>query len=286
MHMFICLLFISIILIEQKKTSECISNTFKIPRILWVYWDGRMPGEIRYMLHNLKNNMDNYSIIFLTRSTTRNYLNFTQYPPGLSEYPRANKADYYRFNLLYMYGGIWLDSSTFMKNSSFLDHFIERIEDEGVEFGGFNSFYPIPYHIELGFMISYSHSDFIYYVIKEMDYCIKIGRREYMKKRIDEGILIYSKDIYNNKNSSSHYGVFFCFYVCMQTVVQRYYNNNPPVLLLRSEDYFYKLHTYCNFKAKCIIENFNNDVNKDIYPIVIFTSGTRKRISFPEIDTI
>lgn len=285
--MLIYLLFISIIYSEKNEKFNILLNSRKIPRIIWLYWDGRLPGEVRYMLHNLKNNMDNYNIIFLTKSTTRNYLNSNLFPPTLSKYPRANQADYFRFNLLYLYGGTWLDSSTFIKNSSFLDYFIKRTEDEEKEFGGFNSFYPAPYHIELGFMISYSHTKFIYNIIKEMEYCIRIGRRKYMERRINEGIIIFSNNIYNNSNSSSpYYGEFFCFYVCLQTVVQRYYNSNPPILLFRSEDYFYKLHTHCHFKARCMISSFNNDVNNELYPIVIFTSGTRKRISFPQVDII
>lgn len=274
-------------LIKNDDITDINIKYSKIPKLIWLYWEGDMPNQLPYLLHNLKEIMDNYNIIFINNSTVNNYLNSSTYPPSLYSLPIANQADYYRFYLLYKYGGIWMDSTTYMKDSSYLDDFIKLVEEEGNELGAFNSWFSKPFQIELGFLISYPHTEIMRKIIKEVNYCLKIGRLEYMKKRIKEGILMYDPVIYNNENPKSPtYNTFYCFYVCMQTVVQRYYKYKPPVTLIQSEDTIFKLNSHCKWNVECMVEKFNEDIKREEYPFVIFTSICRNRLSLPKIDII
>jgi hypothetical protein len=82
-----------------------------IARKIWMYWENK-PGHSRppYLdlaLETIKYHSGSYEIVLLDEQTVRDYLKIPRIVKRFAE--NAHKADYIRFNLLYQYGGVWLD---------------------------------------------------------------------------------------------------------------------------------------------------------------------------------
>lgn len=258
------------------------SIPYYIPNIIWTYWDGRMKDSIRYFLHNLKENVPSYNIIFLCNTTILNYIDKNEIPMKINSLKRANQVDYYRLCLLEKFGGVWMDSSIYLKNELFIKSFIIRMKKNLSLMGAFNYLYHPNYHIEVGFLTAPRHSEFIERVLKEMKLSIQMGSKKYMSKKIDEGIKVKSPEIVKYKGKVKKIDPYFCIYVCILTVLQRDYHNNANVELLKAEDYSYKLHSTCHWNKTCMKIKWETGEAKE-YPIIKFNSVNRDILTFPKI---
>ena len=86
--------------------------------IIWLYWEGKEPNYIKLCYKTvLKHCTDDFNIIRLNENTVFDYLpefknkNFDEF----LNIPQ--KSDVFRYNLLYKYGGIWLDSDIIVFSS-------------------------------------------------------------------------------------------------------------------------------------------------------------------------
>lgn len=265
--------------------SSISSKEYLLPNIIWLFWDGDISNDISFFLHNIKDKMRSYQIIFLTQSTINYYIE-TDDLYKLSSFNKANQADYYRFNLLHNYGGIWMDATIYLHNETFLNYLTEQMKEKQSTMGGFNYLFHPNYHIEVGFIMAPYKSLFIDRVLKEMMKCIKMGRTEYINKMIDEGIIIKSKEIVKYYEGKRIIKPYFYPYVCIQTVLQRDYERKANILLLRAEDYIYKLHYFCKWKTGCMGKELENKENLDKYIIIKFNRINRKNLTFPKVKII
>lgn len=108
--------------------------------IIWLYWENQenklTPDYIRLCWKTIINhNKYDFQIKILTEDDVLTYLpNINKNYVLLNEI--AHRADYLRFNLLYEYGGIWLDSDTIcFKN---LKEILEKIEKYNFVYTGYN----------------------------------------------------------------------------------------------------------------------------------------------------
>jgi len=136
-------------LIQSYISNRKINSNTGIKPIIWLYWENPMGLDTPYIIDLClktitKKNKNNFEIIlvnpdnilFFLPALNINYLKFNQI---------AHKADYIRFNLLYLYGGIWLDSDFICMKS--MKSILKKINYHGFVYVGYrtkdNDIFPI-----------------------------------------------------------------------------------------------------------------------------------------------
>ena len=119
--MYLILVFVIVITICALKSVEKFSdkNENELPNYIWMYWENK-PNMTKYPYLDLcyktiLKNSPNFEIRLLDKKSVKKYI------PDLRDDINKcmnipQKTDYIRLKLLYMYGGIWIDSDTIMIN--------------------------------------------------------------------------------------------------------------------------------------------------------------------------
>lgn len=107
------LIMIYLIVNNKDSKEEFINKPF-----LWLYWEGQEPNYIKLCYKTvLKHCSKDFNIIRLNEKTIFNYLPEFK-SKNLDKYLSIpQKTDIYRYNLLYKYGGVWLDSDIIVFSS-------------------------------------------------------------------------------------------------------------------------------------------------------------------------
>lgn len=159
-----------------------------IPKIIWMYWEeAELPNSINCFVNNIQKLNPDHEIRMLSALSVTNYL------PNFKingEMPIANKTDLIRLELLYIYGGIWLDSSIIFKKSIEWVYLIS--EETSYDIIGFyreqttnNLTYPV---IETWFLVAYPNNEFIGKWLEVLKPLGVMGSRLYfnlLRERID-----------------------------------------------------------------------------------------------------
>lgn len=263
-------------------------NEYIIPRMIWIFWDGEIHNVTRCMIHNLKQNVNKYKIIILNSNTICNYIKCASIPIEFKNLIIQIKADYYRFLLLYRYGGIWLDASTYIRNDIYLDELIMEMEEKKAELLAFNYRYHPSNNIEISCLFSIKNSKFIKLVLDEFEKGIKMGRLNYMEEKIEiENVEIKNRKIYDPEKikREKKYNQYFFVNVCVQYVLQKIYNNKANIILKNAEDELFKFLIDCEWNITTMEDRWINDPSAKEYPIIKFTNSQRKKMRIP-VDSI
>lgn len=125
-----------------KKISFEYFTTTELPYNIWLYWENKdnkkKPSYLDICYETIKKNCgDKFKINLLNDKTVYDYLpNLNKkYIKKLDRIPM--KADYIRYNLLYKYGGIWLDSDVIVFKD--LTNLLQKLND--YEYVGFGCHY-------------------------------------------------------------------------------------------------------------------------------------------------
>ncbi|WP_019383713.1 glycosyltransferase family 32 protein [Acinetobacter venetianus] len=81
-----------------------------IPKIIWMYWEGVLPQFVEKCVENIRTKNPDYVVNFLTPDNVKEFCDIDY--RRLTHATPQQKADLIRFDLIYQYGGIWLDAST------------------------------------------------------------------------------------------------------------------------------------------------------------------------------
>ncbi len=123
---FICILLIICILF-YKNNSVKYKKKYTNKRNLFLYWIGKeykLISILRNLIYLHSTNGIGYNVILITPKNINKYLdNIPEYFYNLLP---AHQADYVRVNIIYKYGGIWLDSDTLVLDS--LDSLFDIID--------------------------------------------------------------------------------------------------------------------------------------------------------------
>jgi len=76
-------------------------------KIVWSYWDGPSNDLLDQSLESWKKYFKDWEIKILNKKTIKNYKLFK--PKNYNQLTPTTKSDVFRLNLLYQYGGLWLD---------------------------------------------------------------------------------------------------------------------------------------------------------------------------------
>ena len=104
---------------NKKNDSEKIKSNSPI-FVLW--WQGleNAPELIKICINSIKKNAGNHQVIILDENNISDWLDIPEVLRKKVENGKiglANFSDYIRSSLLYQYGGIWLDSTTYLNDS-------------------------------------------------------------------------------------------------------------------------------------------------------------------------
>jgi len=141
---------------------------------IWLYWENEegtsTPGIIELCRETIINrNSKNFIVILVTPSNIEHYL-----PDINRDYlffeKIAHRADYIRYNLLYHYGGIWLDSDFVAFRS--LAAVLKNIQKYGFVYTGYigedGKIFPL-----IAFLGSQKHNDILKRLIEQLDIILK-----------------------------------------------------------------------------------------------------------------
>ncbi len=106
------------------------------PRNIWVYWENinrsTYPTHIKLCLDIMKKYLGKYNLVILDNNSIKKYL--PELRQDFDNLKVAQKVDYYRIELLYKYGGIWIDADIIVMKD--LAPIFEKL-DEGYDYVGF-----------------------------------------------------------------------------------------------------------------------------------------------------
>ena len=108
-------------------------NREEIPRIIWMYWEGKKSILVELCIQKIKKILPEYEVNILNSKTLRDFL------PNIIEknelLPVANYSDIIRLDLLRTYGGFWIDASMLLTEN--LDWVYRLKEDYHTDVIGF-----------------------------------------------------------------------------------------------------------------------------------------------------
>ena len=90
-----------------------LNLNYKIPKIIWTYWDGPNNELVEKCIASWKKTNPNYEIIILNNENLQNYIQDDVLSFKFADNP-ARTADFIRLAVLEKYGGIWIDATTIL----------------------------------------------------------------------------------------------------------------------------------------------------------------------------
>lgn len=103
-------------------------NNINNSRNVYLYWTGKtykLIDILRKLIYYHSNNGKGYNVHMITDKNVKKYIKI---PPFFKDLLPAHQADYVRVNVIYKYGGIWLDSDTLVLDS--LDSLFDLIKEK------------------------------------------------------------------------------------------------------------------------------------------------------------
>ena len=156
-----------------------------IPKIIWLYWEGELPLFVEKCVENIKNKNPTYEVNFLTPQTVHNFCNIND--SHLKNATPQQKADLIRFDLIYQFGGIWLDASTIVyENLDWIQDIISKNKTNSFAYyrakNTTNSQYPV---LENWLLASTEKNIFFKKWFDELYLAIKFGPKAYIQQLKD-----------------------------------------------------------------------------------------------------
>ena len=156
-----------------------------IPKIIWMYWEGELPLFVEKCVENIKNKNPTYEVNFLTPQTVHNFCNIND--SHLKNATPQQKADLIRFDLIYQFGGIWLDASTIVyENLDWIQDIISKNKTNSFAYyrakNTTNSQYPV---LENWLLASTEKNIFFIKWFDELYLAIKFGPKAYIQQLKD-----------------------------------------------------------------------------------------------------
>lgn len=152
----------------------------EIPKIIWMYWDSEVPEIVQQCFLKIKKLNPEYQINILNNQNIKDFCDFDF--SQLTSLTPQQYSDLLRFNLLYTYGGIWLDASIIIYNN--LDWIIDLCgKNKTAAFGYYRAAnvtvknYPV---IENWLLASEKNNIFFKLWFNELLTALKIGPKNYI----------------------------------------------------------------------------------------------------------
>lgn len=105
-------------MVNKKNNDKGNNNKNDNKNNVFIYWVGneyKLIKILRQLMYYHSNNGINYTIHLINNDNINEYLN--DIPDVFHKLQPAHQADYVRVNVVYKYGGLWLDSDTIVMNN-------------------------------------------------------------------------------------------------------------------------------------------------------------------------
>lgn len=213
---------------NKKNNNEIIKSNSTI-FVLW--WQGieNAPELIKICIKSIKKNAGNHPVVILDKNNISDWLfipDILRKKVDSGKIGLANFSDYIRSGLLYQYGGIWLDSTTYLNDN--IDKCINELSFWTVNHKNFESWHicngkwSVSYfaseknNIIMGFMSElflnyYLKEEYvIYYLLMDCILSVGYDEIEEIKKQIND-IPVNNEDVFllNEKINDSYTEKFF-----------------------------------------------------------------------------
>lgn len=100
-------------------------GSYCFPRVVWGFWsdENKIPEDISQILNVTKCSLKNFTFGLLTDKNASKLINMRLFPERLSKLGNTIKADFVKYSLLEEYGGVFIDSTTFVNSGSGMEWF-------------------------------------------------------------------------------------------------------------------------------------------------------------------
>lgn len=240
----------------------------KIPKLIWLYWEGDIPLFVENCIKNIKQKNIDYVVHFLTPKTINEFINIDF--DSLNIHLPQHKADLIRFNLLYIYGGIWLDASIIVyENLDWIQDIVSKNQTESFAYyrkkNTTNTHSPV---IENWLLATTPNNKFFKDWFDELVRAMHVGPENYIneiKRTIPD-----SEKIFQNISNLN----YLISYVVCQIVMQK---TAPSITLIDCDQnaFYYQVKNKW-VKEKTLIEMAINHHSSEYPKLIKFASKERK----------
>lgn len=185
------------------------------PAVVWLYWEGAMvPYIVQKCVNRIKILNPSFQVVFLTPETLKDYL--PDFKVEAEDMPLANKTDLIRLELLYKYGGIWMDATIILnENLGWVETIMAEKKYDCLAFWRENStknrVYPV---LESWFLCCPPNNPFIKAWLNELKPLGEIGAKKYFEQ-------IRKKSNYKDILQNIDRPEYLLVYLAQQVVMQR-----------------------------------------------------------------
>lgn len=246
----------------------------EIPKAIWMYWDDDLrPELIQASIDRITKLNPTYSVRVLSHSTLKDFLPDLIFDEHIY-LPIANKSDIIRLNLLYKYGGIWLDSSVlFFEDLSWLEKIARKKEYDLIGFYNDDSTidfrYPV---IESWFLCTPPNNSFIKAWRDELDLLRQLGSAEYFSR-------LQKREDYNEIKQRIVRPEYLLIYLAMQIVIRENNQYNFYLRSLLSSAFMYHKESEWN-ALKVAVNLLIKNAPSRLPPLIKLTSHCRSEINW------
>lgn len=152
------------------------------PRVVWSCWDSsKFPEDVEEMINVTKKALINFTYCLLTPSNISRFLEIDKFHKGFSELHAQGKADYVRICLLAKYGGIYIDSTTYVNSGKEVEWLFTEAVNSGLQVFGFPQVDESSFFIPICFLGSPESSEFMKKWKSEFDVALRMNFRKYVR---------------------------------------------------------------------------------------------------------
>ena len=272
---------------RTKGTRKQSRQSYTLPSIAWMYWDTPTRPDLIQKIHdyNLKH-VGSWTVHFLDKTSVYKYIPKSEFPRKYNGLKPAHKADWIRLTLLSKYGGVWIDASILLNDSSALDRLRKQSIEKQSAFTGFSyrnkepgkkSIRGISLYIENWFIMAPKESIIIKLWLEEYEKAIELGFMSY-RHSLDE-IGVDTSRIFEKPTST-----YLTQHACLQKVLQTGLAKIPPMIILPAEESMFKLRYKCKSDSSCIMNSLQDapEASKSIPYIKLISADRDEDVDLSE----
>lgn len=261
-----------LLIIYYSDVVHSYSITDLYSRNVWLYYDGEMIQTIERLVSRINQTLTaNWTVHFLTPLLVSNYLDVGTFPPLFRRYSPQAQSDLIRLQLLYRYGGWWIDVSTILKNDYHLEVLRwETIQQKATLFGF--CFLQCPRMlIENSILYAPRWSPSIKAWHDEYLNALRIGRVRYIYQRYRDGIDFP----YQLFVSYPKVNTYFSAYAAERVALSRIIPRHSIILIAEANNTIYQLFADCCWGKACAIQSLQSEIIKPSYNMTKVWSSWR-----------
>ena len=254
-------------------TIQALSAAPGVPKIIWAFWEGRMPPLVSRCLQTFREKNPGYLVVVMNKRNVQRYttVDLTKYRRTSDSIQRL--ADAVRLHVLAAYGGFWLDASIILQAP--LDIIADKMTKANAEFFGYTigsahdgpGDYTQAPVVENWFLASTRGSAFM-----------QAWRDEFMRLNNFRSARAYVKSVRAEGVDLTHMNQRYVYYLASHVSARRVMTLGPGkyrLYLERSEDGPFKYEFDHRWRHKKALQAVAAGKYKDL-PLIKLTGSARK----------